>query len=208
MKKHFVFDLDDTLTNSYEVNQQLFVDTFIAHWPKADQEYLRNLHFMSRGRSMHLQFEDAVKYLNLDYDPALLVKENEQIHMQNVDKFTKMNTFESARELLDVLRANGKLISVCTNRQYGSQKKIFEANSMTSYFENIISCSDEGHEKPDPYCLIKLMEKYDEPKESYIYFGDSKTDRDFAKGAGVDFLIIDHYLNDRKFYKMVLQSFF
>lgn len=27
-KTHFIFDLDDTLTNSYEFNQQMFVDTF------------------------------------------------------------------------------------------------------------------------------------------------------------------------------------
>lgn len=207
MKKHFIFDLDDTLTNSYEINQQLFVDTFEGI--TAEQEtFLRDLHYRSRGTSMHIQFEEAAKYLKLEVPPQELVKKNEEMHINSAEKFAKMHTFDAAKELLDVLKTNGKLISVCTNRQYGSQKKIFELNNMSHYFENVISCSDEGHEKPDPYCLNTLIAKYEEPKEAYIYFGDSKTDRDFAKGAGIDFVIIDHYLNEKKFYKMILEAFF
>lgn len=208
MKKHFVFDLDDTLTNSYEINQQLFVDTFTEIDKTVDEAFLRDLHFRSRGTSMGVQFTEAVKHLGWDVDPMELVKKNEDMHIGSADKFAKMHTFDAAKELLDVLKNNGKLISVCTNRQYGSQKRIFELNGMTHYFENIISCSDEGHEKPDPFCLNNLIAKYDEPKDAYIYFGDSKTDRDFAKAAGIDFVIIDHYLNENKFYKMVLESFF
>lgn len=207
MKKHFIFDLDDTLTNSYEINQQLFVDTFEGITAERET-FLRDLHYRSRGTSMHIQFEEAAKYLKLEVPPQELVKKNEEMHINSAEKFAKMHTFDAAKELLDVLKSNGKLISVCTNRQYGSQKKIFELNNMSHYFENVISCSDEGHEKPDPYCLNTLIAKYDEPKEAYIYFGDSKTDRDFAKGAGIDFVIIDHYLNEKKFYKMILEAFF
>lgn len=207
MKTHFVFDLDDTLTNSYEINQQLFVDTFEGITTE-QEKYLRDLHYRSRGTSMHLQFAEAVKNLGWDIEPSELVKKNEHMHINSAEKFAKMHTFDAAKELLDVLKNNGKLISVCTNRQYGSQQKIFELNNMTHYFENIISCSDEGHEKPDPFCLNALIAKYNEPKDAYIYFGDSKTDRDFAKAAGIDFVIIDQYLNEKKFYKMVLASFF
>ncbi len=208
MKTHFVFDFDDTLTNSYDVNQQLFVDTFIPHVADVDQQYLRDLHYRSRGKSMHLQFEEAVRYLKLDLDPQQLVDENENLHISNADKFNCMSAFESTKELLEMLKSRGKKISICTNRQYGSQKKILENNGLCGYFENIISCLDEGHEKPDPYCLIKLFEKYSEPKDNYIYFGDSKTDHDFAINAGIDFIIVDQYLNQKKFFKLVLQAFF
>ena len=207
-KTHFIFDLDDTLTNSYEINQQLFVDTFTPHIPDVDQQYLRDLHFRSRGKSMHLQFEEAIEHLGLKLSAVDLVKENEVIHISSADRFLKMDTFESAKDFLDMLVQNGKKISVCTNRQYGSQRKIFEVNQITHYFDNIISCADEGHEKPDPYCLLKLIADYNEPKDSFIYFGDSKTDRDFATNAGIDYLIIDQYLNNRTFYKMILRSFF
>jgi HAD superfamily hydrolase (TIGR01549 family) len=196
------------LTNSYDVNQQLFVDTFLPYLPDVDQKYLRDLHYRSRGMSMHLQFEEAVAHLDLNINASQLVAENEKLHISSVEKFNKMGTFEATKELLEMLKTSGKLISVCTNRQYGSQKAIFDSNNLTQFFENIISCADEGHEKPDPFCLERLIAKYNDPKDSYIYFGDSKTDRDFANNAGIDFIIIDQYLNNRKFFKMILQAFF
>jgi len=56
--------------------------------------------------------------------------------------------------------------------------------------------------------LIKLVEKYPTiSKNQTIYFGDSKTDAEFAANAGIDFLIIDHYLNKKQFYTAVLESF-
>lgn len=209
-KTHFIFDLDDTLTNSYDFNQQMFVNTFLpylneTHDKKLVEYYLRDLHYRSRGKSMHLQFEEVVKTLELKADPTLLVKENEEMHIKNV---IQIIIFDEVREFLDILKENGKKISLCTNRQYGSAKTILENNNLDSYFENIISCSDEGHEKPDPYCLNKLIEKYNLPKEQFLYFGDSKTDHDFAFNAGIDFIIIDQYLNQKKFFITILKSFF
>lgn len=103
MKKHFVFDLDDTLTNSYDVNQQLFVDTFVPHVPDIDQVYIRDVHFRNRGKSMHPQFEEIVNHLGLKLDPARLVKENENLHIKSVDKFNGVGTFDSTRELLQMI---------------------------------------------------------------------------------------------------------
>jgi phosphoglycolate phosphatase len=208
MKTHFIFDLDDTLTSSYDFNQQIFVDTFLPYKSElneVEEKYLRDLHFQSRGKSMHLQFEEAVKFLNVEVDPLELVKVNEKLHIDNVHK---IGSFESVHELLEMLKSNNKMISICTNRQYGSLMKILNGNNLTKYFENIISCADEGHEKPDPICLLKIIEKYNVPKEEYLYFGDSKTDYEFANNAGIDFVIIDQYLNQKKFFKTILQAFF
>ncbi|WKZ29995.1 MAG: HAD hydrolase-like protein [Candidatus Dojkabacteria bacterium] len=205
MKTHFIFDLDDTLTNSYEFNQQMFVETFLPHISDIDEQYVRDVHFRSRGKSMHLQFEEIVSKLNLKLDPEQLVKENEELHIKNVDR---IGSFESVEELLKMFKANNKLVSLCTNRQYGSLRRILDNNNLTHYFENIISCLDEGYEKPDPKCLLDIVNKYDLPKDNYLYFGDSKTDHDFAKNAGIDFVIIDQYLNQKKFFKVILQAFF
>jgi len=52
------------------------------------------------------------------------------------------------------------------------------------------------------------MKKYPDIKvEETIYFGDSKTDAEFAQNAGIDYLVIDHYLNKKQFYSMILNSF-
>lgn len=204
-KTHFIFDLDDTLTNSYEFNQQMFVDTFKPYSTNFDEVYVRDLHYRSRGKAMHLQFEEALKHLQITADPMHMVKENEQLHINQVGG---ISIFDDVKELLELLKSNNKLISLCTNRQSGSLLQILKNNGLENYFENVISCIDAGYEKPDPYCLNALIEKYTEPKESYLYFGDSKTDHDFAQNAGIDFIIIDQYLNKKKFFKVILQAFF
>lgn len=207
MKKHIIFDVDDTLTNSYSVNQQLFLDTFLNHLPNIDQEIVREIHYAKRGVGMEQVFQEVINLLKLDLNAKDLVVENENMHIASFEKFNSMTLFANTPEFLALIKEKGKLLSVCTNRQYGSLKKIFDNNDITKYFDNIISCKDEGHEKPDPYCLEEMIKKYDEPKSSYIYIGDSKTDRDFAKAAGIDYLIIDNYLNEQNFYRNIIFSF-
>lgn len=204
MKKHFIFDCDDTLTNSYDFNQQMFVDTFLPYDAKIDQNYLRELHFNSRGTAMNLQFETAINHFKLNADPQEMMEENEQIHIKNIGNMTM---FEDVHNLFTELKKKGRTISITSNRQYGSLKLVIERNNLTQYVDNLISCKDEGFEKPDPTCLINLIDKYNAPKEEFLYFGDSKTDSDFALNAGIDYIIVDHYLNQKKFYKIILQMF-
>ena len=206
-KQHFAFDLDDTLTDSYQFNQQMFVETFIPYLDIKQSEtdgYLRELHLNQKGTSMISQFSTAVKHFSLKINPADLVRENENLHLKNFDK---INIFDAAEDVIKVIKANGKRISLFSNRQMGSLDKLLTKHHLKEYFDNVISCGDAGHEKPDPYCLIDLIDKSGEPKENFIFFGDSKTDSQFATAAGIDFLIIDHYINQKKFYRLILESF-
>lgn len=207
IKTHFVFDLDDTLTDSYAFNQQMFVDTFAPYVNILDSKietYLRNLHYTNKGVAMILQFKQAIENFSLNLDPAELVKANEDLHIKNVQSIT---LFDEVVEIIKILNKKGKKISLMSNRQSQSLNKILRLNKLEKYLFRVISCSDEGHEKPDPYCLNKLIAESIEPKDSFIYFGDSKTDYEFAQSAGIDFIIIDHYINQKKFYKMIIQAF-
>lgn len=205
MKKHFVFDLDDTLTNSYGFNQQMFVDTFLPTHPDIDQEVVRQVHAASRGKPMLEQFEAVIRQLELkDLDAKELRNQNEQLHVQNYDQ---IKIFTAIIDLFGRIQEKGKTISICTNRQSESLHKILDTNNLTPYFKHIVSCIDAGHEKPDPKCLLDIVESEGGHPEDFIYIGDSKTDHDFAKNAGVDFIIVDHYLNDQRFYLMLIESF-
>lgn len=204
MKKHFIFDCDDTLTNSYDFNQQMFVDTFLPYKKDIDQNFLRELHFNNRGTAMNLQFETAINHFNLNADAQIMMEENEQLHIKNIGNMTM---FDDVHVLFEELKKKGRTISITSNRQYGSLKLVLERNNLNKYVDDIISCKDEGFEKPDPTCLLNLIEKYKSPKDEFLYFGDSKTDSDFASNAGIDYIIVDHYLNQKKFYKIILQTF-
>lgn len=204
-KKHIVFDFDDTISSSYELNQQLFYETFLPHSDNLDESYIRNLHRTSKGLSMLDQFQTVIDHFEIKVSAEKLVLENEEIHKKRAGDMT---IFEGVEEILSYFRRNAKVISICTNRNKGSLDLILKKYDLEKYFDNVISCVDLKHEKPDPYCLTELIKKYPRiSKEEYIYFGDSKTDAEFATNAGIDFLIINHYLNNKKFYALSLQSF-
>ena len=205
MKKHIIFDFDDTISSAYEHNQQLFVDTFLAHWPDIDQDYVRKVHFTSRGKPMEIQFQEVIDKFSLDCEANRLVDENEVMHQE---KAGDIKIFAGFEDILRHFKKLGKILSLCTNRAEGSLKIILKNNKAEKYFDNIISCKDANHEKPDPYCLVKLMKKYPGiTKEETIYYGDSKTDAEFAQNAGVDYLVIDHYLNKKQFFTLALGTF-
>ncbi|MBU0619370.1 HAD family hydrolase [Patescibacteria group bacterium] len=205
-KKHFVFDVDDTLIDSYGFNQQIFIEVFSLYLDVTDtkiEKYLRDLHFQNRGCSMCSQFTKAIRHFSLKTDPQELVKRNEKLQVNN---FKKLNIFDAVDELIENLTSQGRQVSICTNRSSRSLLKILENRGIKKYLTKIISCSDMGHEKPDPYCLLELIKESGQPKQEFVYFGDSATDYQFATNAGVDCVIIDYYLN-KKFYKLIVESF-
>ncbi len=206
-KKHFLFDLDDTLIDSHEYNQQRFVDVFEAFLDIKDkkiEEYLRALHFRSKGTSMYLQFAEAKEHFGLSNTVEDLLKINDVLQEE---KMHEVNIFDATEDMLKLLRNKNRKVSILSNRQSKTLEGVLRKKNLYSYFSNVISCVDAGYEKPDPYCLNKLVADSKEPKSDFIYFGDSKTDAEFARAAEIDYIIIDQYINQKKFFKMILQSF-
>lgn len=204
MKTHFIFDFDDTLVASNDYNQDMFYQTFTKHYPDINEQLVRDVHKASRGTSMRAQFTQIVNDLELDIDPDLLVKENEELHTAS---FHKVLPFDSTENLLKELKSRNKKISICTNRQKTSLLTNLEKNNLVNYFDNVVSCFDSGTEKPNPQCLLAIIAQYDEPKENYVFFGDSMTDYKFASNAGIDSIIIDQYANDKKFFTRLVEMF-
>jgi phosphoglycolate phosphatase len=201
-KTYFVFDLDDTLVDSYEYNQQMFVDTFAPYLGGSlneNEKYLRELHFESKGKSMFEQFDKAINNLELNTTPEQLVKENENLHKRCI---TTISLFASVVDVIKSLRARGADIAILSNRQTESLNKLIEKEKIKSSLTKVVSCTDEGYEKPDPYCLNMLVMESGKDKSEFLYFGDSKTDAEFANAAGIDCIIVDQYVNNKSFFKI------
>ena len=119
-----------------------------------------------------------------------------------------MSILEGVEELLIHFKKYGKVLSICSNRDKVSLDLILKKHGLAKYFDNIISCVDIGHQKPDAFCLVNLLKKYPQiSNDETIYFGDSKTDEEFAANAGIDCLVVDQYLNRKKFYALLLGIF-
>ena len=179
----------------------MFVNTFRKFGYKGNDEVLRHIHFAHRGGPMLEQFELAAKEVSLKADPAEMLSQNVKSHKKQI---TKMTIFPGFEKFIRNLKAQGKMVSIMSNREKSHLDIILSKWKIIDLFTEIISCSDEGHEKPDPKCMMDLMAKYDLKKSEYIYFGDSKTDAEFAQNAGVDYLVIDHYLNKANVYENLI----
>lgn len=207
-KKYFVFDLDDTIADSYSYNQDMFVNTFSPHIDitgGGTEKYLRDLHLKNRGKSMFDQFKIAVEYLKLDILPDVLMKENEELHKQNI---TSIKLFDAASNFITKLSDLGFNIAVLSNRQTESLTKLLAKSGLLNKLTKVVSCTDAGFEKPDPYCLNQLIYESGKNKDEFIYFGDSLTDAEFAKAAGVDFLIVDQYINQKSCFDVLMKLSF
>lgn len=204
MKTHFIFDFDDTISGSFEFNNDMFYQTFLPYRPDIDEKFVRAVHKENRGKPMDYQFKLVIDKFRLKLDANKLTAENDSLHVKN---YRKVTLFDGVHDFFQIMKDRGKKISVCTNRQYNSLNEIIRVKKLRKYLSEIVSCKDEGHEKPDPTCLLQIIKKYRRPKDEFIYFGDSKTDYEFASKAKIDFVIIDHYLNGKNFYNMIIKSF-
>ncbi len=204
MKTQIVFDYDDTISASYMRNQNFFTDTIMRHFPQADEKLVRDIHYSNKGISMITLFEIVGERLNIELDPAALLAENQMKHTQDL---TDVRVFPGFQNFIKNLKDRGKTLSILSNRETSTIIPVLKHHKIDTYFSKVISCYEAGFEKPDPKCLLDLIEENGVSKKEYLYVGDSKTDAEFATRAGVDFIVVDHYLNLETFYQQIIDLF-
>ncbi len=86
---------------------------------------------------------------------------------------------------LDELKKNGVKLGVVSNKpQSGAvenMNKVFGEN----YFCAVMGEQEGIPRKPDPAMLLKMMDDFGVKKEEVMYFGDTNTDMQTGKSAGV-----------------------
>jgi len=71
----------------------------------------------------------------------------------------------------------------------------------TYYFKDIFDFAmgemDGLKRKPNPDMIEYILKKYNLEKKDVLYVGDSDTDIEFSKKAGIDYVIVDYGFRDR-----------
>ncbi len=203
-KKHFVFDTDDTLIDSRRFCGESMARVITKVRPDLNYNLIVDFHEAIRGATVHDLYLKAKEEFKISEDLADLVALDQVIQ---TTECTSIKPFEGVIEILDFLKKNGKTLHVCTNRTMKTLKPILDQHGLTGYFDQIISCVDQGHKKPDPTCLDKLIADYGGDKKDFIYFGDSEVDRDLSNNSQIEFIIFDQYLNDKNLFKKLINMF-
>ncbi|MDK3017221.1 phosphoglycolate phosphatase [Pseudodonghicola flavimaris] len=90
-------------------------------------------------------------------------------------------------ETLETLRAAGHALGICTNKPEAPARDILDAFDLTRFFPVIIGGDTLAVKKPDPAPLEAAYAAL--PAGPRIYVGDSETDAETARRAGVPFLL-------------------
>lgn len=203
-KNAFVFDLDDTLIDGRQFCGETMARVITSFDPSVNFDRVVELHESIRGLTIVDLYLHAIKTFNLKIEMSDLLAKDKQIQQDNIDK---MNIFDGVVDILEFLKNSGKKLYVCTNRTKGLMMSILEANHILPYFDEVISCADAGFKKPNPYCLVDLIQRSAIPVSEFIYFGDSEVDAQFAQNANIDNIIFDQYLNNKNLFKKLVNMF-
>jgi len=103
----------------------------------------------------------------------------------------KTKPFPGAREVLEALKQNGTALAVCTNKLDSLTHRVLEALNLKSYFDVIVASDTYEKMKPDPMGILNIMNETGAAPEATLFVGDSKTDLDAARAAGVDVVLVD-----------------
>jgi phosphoglycolate phosphatase len=100
-------------------------------------------------------------------------------------------------EALERLAARGWLLGVCTNKTEEFSRRLLEGLGLAHRFAAICGSDTFNHRKPDPRHLTETIAMAGGNPDCAVMVGDSQTDIDTAKAAGIPVVAVDFGYTDR-----------
>lgn len=185
MKKLAIFDFDGTLFDSIHDVLICFNKTLeLYDFPALTREKL----IPCLGGNID---EITSLVLGENSTPENIEKvKKDYLELYNPSKKELTVPFENAGDVLKKLQDKGILLAVNSNRLTDSLEEL-----VGKYFSDIDFIAIEGHtyanpSKPDPYGANRIIEKANVDASEAVYIGDSITDIETAKNAGIDCILV------------------
>lgn len=99
--------------------------------------------------------------------------------------------FPGLMPALDRLAADGFMFAVCTNKMEGPSRLLLDALGLMQRFAFVCGSDTFDVKKPDPEVLKLTIERAGGDISDAIMIGDSATDIDTARAAGVPVIAVD-----------------
>jgi phosphoglycolate phosphatase len=96
---------------------------------------------------------------------------------------------------LDALSARGVALAICTNKQQELTRLLLDALGWSERFQAIVGGDTLPVRKPDPAPLREAIARAGGGRAAFV--GDSITDADTAKAAGIPFVAVSFGFSDR-----------
>lgn len=193
-KPIIVFDLDGTLVETapdllYSLNHCLR----ISGLEEADPASLRR--FVGHGGKVMIERAFAAQQKQID-EVRLdhLVEEFRSYYAENMPG--QSSFFPGVLEAMDRFAANGYILAVCTNKFEALAIRLLKAMGEDQRFAAICGADSFAFRKPDPRHLTETIKQAGGDQNRAIMVGDSRTDIDTAKAAGIPVVAVDFGYTD------------
>lgn len=183
--KAIVFDLDGTLIDSAP-------DLHAAASKMLEGEGLPALSFEQIrsfiGNGVPKLVERAMVASNIDFEPGRHARLT-AIFLEHYGRASADKTvlFPYLMEQLEVLRAKGFALGVCTNKPAAPTHDILNAFGISDMFDVVVGGDALPVRKPDPAPLLHAFEQMNASQRLYV--GDSEVDAETSQRAGVPFAL-------------------
>ena len=182
MIKLCIFDLDGTVldtvgTIAFYANQALEKNG-IEPIEKKQYNFLAGRGIANLVRGM-LEYrgcysEELYERVFRDYDTEY-----------NKDVSRGTTIFEGLLESLDRLKQKGIKLAIVSNKPDFAAQTVVKALYGEGYFDYVTGQTPGGVLKPDPSVVLTVMERFGALPEECLYFGDTSTDMQTGKNAGI-----------------------
>jgi HAD superfamily hydrolase (TIGR01549 family) len=172
----FVWDLDGTLLDSYEVIVSSLYRTYRELGVELKKEEILK-EVITYSVSAFISNMEV--QLGIPFD-AMKTRYSE---ISNEERL-KIKPIPNAAEILEYLKQNGARHFVFTHRG-NSTEEVLKKLKLYEFFDEIITGKDGFARKPDPSAIHYLVEKYKLNGEKTFYVGDRTIDMECANNAGI-----------------------
>ncbi len=129
--------------------------------------------------------------------PEALVEQAYPIYLDHYAANICVGTacYPALEDAMDELAARGVKLAICTNKPERLTLLLVEALGWNGRFAAIVGADTLAVKKPDPLPLLKAIARAGGGRAAFV--GDSITDADTAKAAGLPFVAVSFGFSDR-----------
>ena len=161
-------------------------------------------------KSLHEIAEKTGKIIKTNESEAEeMTKEFVNYYAQNICKKSKPRV--GVVNFLSWCKKNFISMAVCTNKQEHLSIDLLKKIKLYDFFEYVAGGNTFDYNKPDPRHLTSTIEIINGDIKESIMIGDSETDSNAAKAAGIPFVLIKNGYTEKKtseiFYNHLINNF-
>ena len=195
-----LFDLDGTLIDTAPdlMNAHNHVMQKFGYETKSTNE-IRNLVGKGAasmiGRSLWNQARKELKKIDDENIKSKMVDEFIDYYGKNIAVESKL--LPGVLEFLKWCKKNNISMAVCTNKTEYLAVDLLKKINVYDYFEYVAGYNTFDYCKPDPRHLTNVIEIIQGELKKSIMIGDSETDSESAKAAGLPLILVEDGYTDK-----------